>query len=365
MPPVSSRTDRKELHTLQAGRAIASLLVVFYHNAVSIFADSRFWGFDPSRKFFNFGHAGVDFFFVLSGFIILYAHWNDLGRPEKLPKYVSKRFCRIYPIYWIVLVFVAPVYFLFPAFGKGFERNLPVVFSSITLIPVAGINSVLPVAWTLYHEILFYCIFAVALFNKRIGQALLLGWMAACIVAFVAGTGSFPLSFLLSPFNMLFGMGMFACWAFRQKQVKAPTALAIAGIALFIVVGLLEDYWDWPAKNTRHLIFGLACTMAVLGLVELERLGRITISKMLRTIGDASYIIYLIHYPLLSICARVFVVSGLHGVLPAFVSFLILPSIAVIVGIQVHFYLERPLLRFLNRLTSRAKSTEALTVHAG
>src|ERR1700761_2793553 len=112
MPSVSSQTDRKELYTLQAGRAIASLLVVFYHNAVSIFDDSRFWGDDPSQKIFNFGHSGVDFFFVLSGFIILYAHWNDLGKPKQIFKYASKRFRRIYPIYWIVLALVAPVYFL-------------------------------------------------------------------------------------------------------------------------------------------------------------------------------------------------------------------------------------------------------------
>jgi peptidoglycan/LPS O-acetylase OafA/YrhL len=352
MPPVSSQTDRKQLYTLQAGRAIASLLVVFYHTAVSIFGDSRFWGYDPSRKVFNFGHSGVDFFFVLSGFIILYAHWNDLGKPQKLPTYASKRFCRIYPIYWIILAVIAPVYFLVPALGKGFERSLAVIISSVILIPITSIKSILPVAWTLYHEVLFYCVLAIAIFNRRIGRFVLFGWMTACILALWLGTDFFPLSFLLSPFNLLFGMGMFACWTFRSRQVKAPMTLAIAGTALFFIVGLLEDFLEWPAKNTRHLIFGIACTMAVLGLVELERLGRIAIPSMLKAIGDASYVIYLIHFPVLSIGARVFARSGLSRALPGVVSFILLPSIAVAVGIAVHLFLEKPLLRFLTRLTT-------------
>ncbi|NBQ54213.1 MAG: acyltransferase, partial [Proteobacteria bacterium] len=50
------------------------------------------------------GHRyGVDFFFVLSGFIILHAHMDDIGRPARLGRYLWRRAVRVYPIYWICL----------------------------------------------------------------------------------------------------------------------------------------------------------------------------------------------------------------------------------------------------------------------
>ncbi len=56
---------------------------------------------------FGFGHAGVDFFFVLSGFIIMHAHTADIGKPERLYRYLWRRATRIYPIYWIVTLIQA------------------------------------------------------------------------------------------------------------------------------------------------------------------------------------------------------------------------------------------------------------------
>src|SRR5436190_1288571 len=120
-------SDHHTMATLQAGRALAALLVVLYHNGLYIFALDKYWGADPSRGLFNFGHAGVEFFFVLSGFIIFYIHGKDLGVPSRFFSFIRKRFIRIYPIYWLVLAAIIPVYFLVPSFGFDYHRRIDTI----------------------------------------------------------------------------------------------------------------------------------------------------------------------------------------------------------------------------------------------
>ncbi len=57
----------------------------------------QYLGYIPFGNGFGFGHAGVDFFFVLSGFIIMHAHATDIGKPERLSRYLWRRVTRIYP----------------------------------------------------------------------------------------------------------------------------------------------------------------------------------------------------------------------------------------------------------------------------
>jgi exopolysaccharide production protein ExoZ len=89
------------LDTLQAGRAFAALAVVLFHLNIYAFGTKPHMGGELS-SLFNMGYAGVEFFFVLSGFLMMHVHHADLGRPEKLAAYARKRAVRIYPMYWIV-----------------------------------------------------------------------------------------------------------------------------------------------------------------------------------------------------------------------------------------------------------------------
>src|SRR5438105_10339285 len=95
LQPSSSAT----ITSLQTGRAVAAWMVVLYHASGSIFT-KYFVGERPVGRVFDFGYAGVDFFFVLSGFIMLHVHRDDLGRPKRLGRYLWKRCTRIYLPYW-------------------------------------------------------------------------------------------------------------------------------------------------------------------------------------------------------------------------------------------------------------------------
>jgi exopolysaccharide production protein ExoZ len=122
----------KVYSSLQAGRAIAALMVVLFHCS-AILGEAKYWhhSFD---KYLVCGHRGVELFFVLSGIVILHAHRADMDNPGALAIYLRKRFVRIYPIYWIVLLFIVPVFLLFPSFGTGMERQPSVIVSSIILV---------------------------------------------------------------------------------------------------------------------------------------------------------------------------------------------------------------------------------------
>src|SRR5216683_3883717 len=106
IPIVDRLTPGKntQITTLQALRGISALLVLGLHSVP--FAPHLF------RYLFSWGFAGVDFFFVLSGFILLYVHYGQIGRPEKLRSYFIRRFSRIYPSYWAVMVFLIPAAFV-------------------------------------------------------------------------------------------------------------------------------------------------------------------------------------------------------------------------------------------------------------
>ena len=87
--------------SLQAGRAIAAILVVLYHLGGMI-AVEKYFGQPIFGIPFSFGDAGVEFFFVLSGFIILTAHRKDISKPYRVISYLKKRIARIYTTYWII-----------------------------------------------------------------------------------------------------------------------------------------------------------------------------------------------------------------------------------------------------------------------
>src|SRR6516165_1374991 len=137
------------IRSLQACRCLAVLLVVVHHTSNGIFVLPKYFNCKPLGHLFYFGEAGVDFFLVLSGFIITYVHRRDVGRPDRLRVYAWKRLTRIYPTYWAALVPLVLVFFLVPQFGLGHERDVDSILCSMLLLPHPHHAPILGVAWTL------------------------------------------------------------------------------------------------------------------------------------------------------------------------------------------------------------------------
>jgi exopolysaccharide production protein ExoZ len=341
------RQPKKTLASLQAGRAVAALLVVLFHVTATMSESPKYAQHAPLGGFFAFGHAGVAFFFVLSGFVILYVHWQDIGFPRRAASYAWKRIRRIYPLYWAILLPVAASYLLLPNSGQPEFHRPDVILSSFLLVHWRTDLTILYVAWTMYHEVLFYALFALLILNKHIGAAALVVWLLASL-AVLATHAPFPWAFWGSPLHLQFAMGMGVVWRMRHGSLPFAATTAIAGVLLFVSVGTDEDYFKILSNPQASLLYGIGSAMTLAGLVSLEQDGRIRIPGVVRMIGDASYSIYLVHLPVLSLLALLHVHTWIFAIVPTTVSFVLLIVLAVLPGIATHFVLERPLLRLLN-----------------
>jgi len=89
-----------KLSGIEISRGLAASAVVLYHVARHL---NQAYSMPTLASVFQFGHAGVDVFFVISGFIIVYVHYKDIGASDRLGHYVGRRITRVMPAYWIAL----------------------------------------------------------------------------------------------------------------------------------------------------------------------------------------------------------------------------------------------------------------------
>jgi peptidoglycan/LPS O-acetylase OafA/YrhL len=324
---------------IQLARGAAAVLVVLYHAGRGL-ALPQYLGHVPLGGLFNFGHAGIDFFFVLSGFIIFTVHHGDIGRPSALPRYVWRRLARIYPIYWVVTAIVIALALLKPDAASILAPDA--LAKSLLLLPQRA-DPLLGVAWTLVEEMVFYTAFALLIASRPLGLAAALAWAAVLAVG-LAGVSydSAALRLLNRPYNLQFLFGIAAAWAVLHAPVRRPFLLATAGAALFLLTGLVENAGlIETARFTSKMLFGLGAAATVLGLAAAERQGRLHVGRAGALLGNASYSIYLVHTIVIGLVARALP----H--LPDAVALLVVAAIATAAGIAVYRAVEQPMLAWL------------------
>jgi len=231
---------------------------------------------------FGRGFVGVDFFFVLSGFIIYH---STVEKKRTLVGYARARFRRVILPYLPVGLLAALIYTAVPAYPYKVERWgwLP----TLTLLPVWPIPA-LAVAWTLQHEMLFYFVFGLCYFSGYLWFGLAV-WATAILLG---PSGNIPLASI----NLEFLMGIAACVLYRRG--KGHWLLLLLAGALLIWWGLLG------AREEQRLIVGLACACLTLQLSLMECRRRITVPAWLVFMGSASYALYLTHELVLPAAAR-------------------------------------------------------------
>jgi len=355
----------QRFESLQGLRGVACLMVVAYHIAR---AETGYGlGFSPCKPVLWFGYAGVDLFFVLSGFIIAATCRNDLGRPGKLPSYLFRRVWRIFPTYWVALILSAGVYAVLapvPLIAPGWPGEL---LDTVFLLPQSHVPRILPVAWTLTYELMFYIAFAsLFLFPRRVAAAVLAGWALAVAAGAVAGHRPHNLysGLALSPFILEFLGGCLV--ASRPIQLSGRQAVQMILVALvWCGVGSVaffdRDSTRLPTDHrARVLVFGVAATLAVLAFTGWERGGARFARTWLSSVGDASYSIYLVHTPLIVLATYLTVLAGMNHSRTVHSAWIVLMLVvSVMPGLLLHRYVESPLLRLGKRPKEPAAAVAA------
>ena len=340
--PSAGVPARTTLLSLQMGRFVAASVVVMFHLHVS-----RYFGRPPFGPLFDFGFMGVDYFFVLSGFIILYAHWEDIGRPGRVWPFAWRRIRRVYPAYLVVAVLTSGSMLLSTSLGREDLRDPLHMTLSLLLLPTS-IEPVVLVAWSLQHELLFYALFAALIWRPAVGACLLGSWFM--LSGTIGLALPFPLSFLAMPYHLDFLFGMLGAVLLIRTTLPFPRVLlglGLAGIAaLAALSGVVLDAGHVDAQRTTLLVpMGLASLLVVLGSVEAERQGLIRLPAVSGLLGDASYALYLLHLPVIVVGGKLFgrVAPGTQP------EILALALYGLSVGIALLFYrfVEQPMLRAL------------------
>ena len=287
------------------------------------------------RYAFAWGYCGVDFFFVLSGFILLYVHYGQIGHPEKLRSYFGKRFSRIFPAYWSVLAFVVPTCLLVGGMASPEKKHIGYIAASFFLLPQW--DPFLGVAWSLSCEIFFYLIFALLILNRKIFGVAAALWLVLIATNLVHPLGA-PLDFLCQARVMEFLAGMCIAWVIRRGfrfATRGGLALIVAGVGVCLVAGCTQIARSLGG-NVYPLRFGLAAVLIISSLVSLELHGVVSAGRVWLLLGDASYSIYLVHYPSLLVMFKL-----LPSHTPLQGNWLLGIIAAVLAGVVFHLLIEK------------------------
>lgn len=355
----SLTTNREQLLGIQAARGVAALLVVAFHASMKL-ATPQYLGHAPIGGVFEFGHAGVDFFFVLSGFIITYIHGCDVGQPHRLGRYVWRRFSRIYPIYWLTIIVAVAV-------DQCAGRSVSPIslIESLTLISM-GDHYTLPIAWTLEHEVLFYCAFGLAIYFRCAAKFLIAGCLLFVTSAYLytklrvvdvlLPSESWPWSFLGSPYHVQFLLGIAAARVVAKGNLRRPLLLALSGAALFAATATLDvtrliGSWD----RTAVTLYGLSSVLVIAGIAAAEQSRRFTCGRLAEIFGAMSYSLYLTHMFVLTAIANLCANLGLLGSAPDWLIVGGQIGASVLAALAIHLLIEKPLIRLTRWMAAPAQ----------
>ncbi len=331
------------LHSLQLCRAAACILVVVAH-AISICALPKYFNWHRFEFLYGLGPVALDVLFVLSGFIILHVHRRDIGRPDRAARYLYRRAHRVYPAYWVALMMVLPIFFLVPSFGDGSQRDPGVIARSVLLLPQPSAQPILPVSWTMSLEIVFYLAFAVLVLNRTLGLILFGLWFAFLMAR--PDTGTFAGSFLAHPGFICILGGMIAAEVIHRFRIPGPGWLALSGAVVLLARVLFDPTLAQSFPISRIAIGAIGSMALLIGLAARDLNRPLNMPRWLALLGDASYSIYLVHYPALSVMTKIAKSLRLDSWLPLELLFCVFVFTGICAGVLFYSLVERPLRKF-------------------
>ncbi len=304
-----------KIESLQILRFIAAILVVTLHLG------------------FEFGHIGVDIFFVLSGFIIAYV------TNKKTTYFFINRLIRVIPIYWLITIIFTTALLLFPNIFEISKFNYEYLFKSLLFIPFdnldAGHYPLVIYGWTLNYEIYFYLIFSLAILisKKNVTFTFIIIFLIIYFINLVQN--NFISEVYTNPiiFEFMFGVLIFIFY----KNFSYKTYI-------FILIFILTSIYLLIYFNDHRIImYGIP---SVFILILFLYLNKFKFHKYLVVLGDSSYCLYLIHPYIFQLSKKLVIYNKFNLDLNYIILFFNV-IICILISICLHKYFEIPIQKFL------------------
>ncbi len=342
---IVQKTSSK-IASLQAIRAFAAIFVMLFHGTEIL---QERLGYLFLNNIFVAGFSGVDVFFVLSGFIILY---TSSAEKNNIARFLKKRFIRIYPIYWIVTALLIVSFFIAPSSDQSYKSDPGVILGSLSLFPQK--QYVVGVAWTLTYEVIFYLVFAVTYFkNPKFLFYAFTGWVTTILLCFFLNikTGSFAIDALISPIILNFAFGCLVAYLYKRYANFAYSGWIFwSGLVLFTLMWSI--FYQLRISNpdaftgdmARVYLFGIPAAFLIFGALYLP----VGIPWLLVYLGDASYSLYLVHGTVLSLLIKLVVKFNYEALFGSVAGAITLFIGTLFISCCFYSVVEKNLLKFLN-----------------
>lgn len=362
------RLDKRHFNALDLSRLLAACAVLFWHYQ-HFFVPPVTYSFQVDRAvvtplyaqlawLFDHGHAAVQYFWAVSGFVFAHVYLADAGARGR---FWLARVARLWPLHLLTLVLVAGLQAAYSGInGTDFIYHQQTVKHFVLSLALAhywgwqGDQSFNGPSWSLSTEILAYAAFWLLLPGLR-RAPLVLALVAAMLAlgVFFAGLPNAPVFTCIGYF---FGGAAVYGAALRAK----PGAAIYAAVSAALAYAAVWLGWVWQAEAAATLAGTFAALLAMLAIDAADRRDRLGAARHL---GDASYGIYLWHFPLqLALVLLNDTAFGSRAIAsqPGFLVFFVGLSIAA--GFASHRWFERPAQRLVLRLARGSKTRCAATV---
>lgn len=295
------RQQKGYFDIIQVFRGIAALMIIIHHSYTSIayyqHTSSPFWGFLAAT-----GKFGVDFFFILSGFIIAYSNFNKSSIKQGMI-YYRHRLLRIYVPYIPISVAMLVLYYSFPSYSNG-NRHISNL-TSLTLIPNGA--PALSVAWTLVYEMLFYTLFFISFISKKAWHWFLLIWTLAILFSLrMPNAGESVQTFtgvILNKYNLEFISGYLLCLVIRANIKLNKYFVFLLTAIVFGIFLYLKYQGIYLFYFFQNAVFALVCLLLIYSSITYFNI-KLRKRNLLMIVGNATFSIYLIHNPLQAFLTR-------------------------------------------------------------
>lgn len=296
-----------KIQSADAMRAVAALLIAASHSFL-LLADHSF----PAPRIVG-RTGGVDFFFVLSGFLITYVYARKAKeRDIAARQFLKKRFLRIYPLVWFMTILALPVLFIFPNIGAQSDRDIEVILRTLALIPQKD-PPVLGALWSLSHVVLFYILFSIYIKHRVAGLITFIIWGIG-----ILGSNYHPnaqllhdhslatyTKFITSIFNIEFILGAIAAHIISTKNrtnTKLGAPLLLMGLGLYLA------HWTAPEifheKSLNFWSYALGAALIIIGAALCEKRNNQKIPKIIQKLADSSYAIIVCNLPVIVVMTK-------------------------------------------------------------
>ena len=358
-PGSKAAAPPRHLSNIQILRGIAAVMVLVYHIGNEL-SDRGFPVAVPDAV--GAGSAGVDIFFVVSGFIMVHSTAAAFAKPGAPLLFLLRRIVRLLPLYWIVTTYGLAMLAL-QAGIQGDTLRWAAASYAFLFYPRAdgGDFPLYAQGWTLNFEMVFYIGFAAALTLRRpmALRALSVGFLALSMLGWFVVL-PWPATRLTDSNIVEFVLGIALADVYsRGVRLSAPaaTGLGVVGALVFCLTIGSVDAW-LPA---RGFVWGPPALAIVAAAALSTPQGTGALRRALEALGDASYSLYLVHYAFF---------MGLAATLPRFVPITKIPVPvycalcfvgAIALAFAMHHFVERPMTRGLDQGLGLSRRWRALT----